>query len=370
MMGANGPIGRAARANFGPGYLVGRVGAAGAVNRIAAPVWASDNTLTVAPIEGESHFDFLGHLLLFLRPEQLATKNAQPLVTQSNLGALQADVPAFLPEQRQIAEILDTIDEAIRKTEEIIAKLEQVKQGLLHDLLTRGIDENGELRDRDRHPEQFKDSPLGRIPREWNPSVLGQLVDPSRPIVYGILMPGYGYPGGVPVVKVRDIKNGEIGLGDLLLTSPKIDQEYRRSRLRPGDLLFTIRGTVGRTAFVPECLDQANITQDTARIGVISTNPTFVREYLRMAVPSAFIDTHTIGVAVKGINLRDVRRIPIALPPRCEADAIADRLNAARGRESAERESFAKLRLLKHGLMEDLLTGRVRVTKLLENAAE
>ena len=72
-----------------------------------------------------------------------------------------------LPEQRRIAEILDTLDEAIRKTEQVIAKLQQMKQGLLHDLLTRGIDDNGELRDPDRHPEQFKDSPLGRIPREW-----------------------------------------------------------------------------------------------------------------------------------------------------------------------------------------------------------
>ncbi len=74
-----------------------------------------------------------------------------------------------LPEQRRIAEILDTLDEAIRKTEQVIAKLQQMKQGLLHDLLTRGIDDNGELRDPERHPEQFKDSPLGRIPRGGGP---------------------------------------------------------------------------------------------------------------------------------------------------------------------------------------------------------
>ena len=80
-----------------------------------------------------------------------------------------------LPEQRQIAAILDTIDDAIRKTEQIIAKLKQVKRGLLHDLLTRGIDDNGELRDPERHPEQFKDSPLGRIPKEWEITTLSAL---------------------------------------------------------------------------------------------------------------------------------------------------------------------------------------------------
>ena len=85
-------------------------------------------------------------------------------ISAKHLGNLSLDLPP-LPEQRRIAEILDTLDEAIRKTEQVIAKLQQMKQGLLHDLLTRGIDEHGELRDPERHPEQFKDSPLGRIPR-------------------------------------------------------------------------------------------------------------------------------------------------------------------------------------------------------------
>jgi type I restriction enzyme S subunit len=88
------------------------------------------------------------------------------------LKELSLDLPP-LPEQRRIAEILDTLDEAIRKTEQVIAKLQQMKQGLLHDLLTRGIDEHGELRDPERHPEQFKDSPLGRIPRGWEVVPLG-----------------------------------------------------------------------------------------------------------------------------------------------------------------------------------------------------
>ena len=70
-------------------------------------------------------------------------------------------------EQRRIADILDAADAAIRQTEAVIAKLRQMKAGLLHDLLTRGLDEQGRLRDPAAHPEQFKDSPLGRIPKEW-----------------------------------------------------------------------------------------------------------------------------------------------------------------------------------------------------------
>jgi type I restriction enzyme S subunit len=266
-------------------------------------------------------------------------------------------------EQEKIVAILATFDKVIAHTSSLIAKLKQMKAGLLHELLTRGLDENGELRDAIAHPEQFKPSPLGQIPKEWHTCVLGDVVDPNRPIVYGILMPGYGYPGGVPVVKVKDIINGEIQTSELLLTSPEIDNNYRRSRLEPGDLLFTIRGTVGRMAFVPEHLREANITQDTARIAITNATPRFVRQYLEMPKPQAFIELHTIGQAVKGINLRDVRCIPLALPPASEQLQIIDICDNYDNRIRTEEAYRDKLKLQKKGLMHDLLTGRVRVKR-------
>lgn len=273
--------------------------------------------------------------------------------------------------QPVIAQVLDTLDTTIRETEVLIDKLKAVKQGLLHDLLTRGIDANGQLRPpQSEAPQLYKESPLGWIPQEWEAVELNQLIDPKRPVVYGILMPGYGHPGGVPVVKVKDIFDGKIHLNDLLLTSPKIDREYSRSRLKAGDLLFTIRGTVSRTAFVPPALDSANITQDTARLAVTGTDARFLRAYLGMAVPSRFIATHTLGVAVQGINLRDVRRIPIARPSALEAKAIADEIQSLEQRLESESLSAAKLRLAKAGLMDDLLTGRVRVNPLLESVQQ
>jgi type I restriction enzyme S subunit len=210
---------------------------------------------------------------------------------------------------------------------------------------------------------------LGWSPKEWEDKVLDDLVDPKRPVVYGILMPGYGHPGGIPVVKVKDIYGGQILTDSLLLTSPQIDREYSRSRLATGDLLFTIRGTVGRTAFVPESLNAANITQDTARLAIKGIDPRFVRSYIGMSIPARFISIHTLGVAVQGINLRDVRRIPVAAPPRDEAKEIGDRIDAFGTRIEREGQELAKLKLCKSGLMDDLLTGRVRVTPLLEGHA-
>lgn len=287
-------------------------------------------------------------------------------ISGAEFGRIEVPSPCS-DEKATIALVLDTLDTAIRQTEAIIDKLKQVKQGLLHDLLTRGIDENGELRPpQSEAPHIYKQSPLGWIPKAWSSVELHQLVDRERPIVYGILMPGYGFDGGVPVVKVKDIVDGEIDVSNLLLTSPKIDREYERSRLKGGDLLFTIRGTVGRTAFVPPQLEMANITQDTARLSIVGSHPRFVREYLGTSIVQRFIETHTIGVAVRGINLRDVRRIPIALPSAKEAVVVSRALQQSGVRQKSEMSRLTKLQVLKRGLLDDLLTGSVRVTPLLK----
>jgi type I restriction enzyme, S subunit len=105
-------------------------------------------------------------------------------------------------EQRVSAAILGSLDTTIRQTEAVIEKLKQVKQGLLHDLLTRGIDANGELRPpQSRAPYLYKDSPLGWIPREWDVAVLQELTEPDSPITYGVVKPGPEVDGGVPFVR-------------------------------------------------------------------------------------------------------------------------------------------------------------------------
>ncbi|MBP7528647.1 MAG: restriction endonuclease subunit S, partial [Syntrophorhabdaceae bacterium] len=86
-------------------------------------------------------------------------------------------------EQSRIAYVLDTIDEAIARTEVMITKLKQVRAGMLHDLLSYGLDEHGQLRDPITHPEQFKESLLGLIPREWDSGPLSQFVPSAE---YGI----------------------------------------------------------------------------------------------------------------------------------------------------------------------------------------
>ena len=242
-----------------------------------------------------------------------------------------------LEEQRRIAEILDTIDETIQATERVIAKLRFAHEALQQYLVPRRLDDGVEE------------------------VLLSRLVDPDRPIVYGILMPGEHVNEGVPVIKVKDIKDGKIGaVRTLLHTSPLIDRQYARSRVRKGDVLFTIRGSVGRTAVVPESHDGFNITQDTARIAVSGVNWSYLVAAMATEWFTKYVDVHTIGQAVKGINLRELRRAPIPLIGHDEQEIAGAALDVSLASISAECARLDKLRLLRTGLTTDLLSGRVR----------
>ncbi|HAM21425.1 MAG TPA: restriction endonuclease subunit S [Actinobacteria bacterium] len=160
---------------------------------------------------------------------------------------------------------------------------------------------------------------------------LAALVDPERPICYGILMPGTGFEGGVPVVKVKDFPEGDIIVDGLLLTDPKIDEEYKRSRLRTDDLLISIRGTIGRLAFVPMSLDGANITQDTARLSIRPEHDSrFVRAVLESTFVQRQIVAFTTGLAVKGINIGELRRIQIPIASLKEQQEVVQEVVAVR----------------------------------------
>ncbi len=149
----------------GPGVIIGRKGTVGAVVWSDEHFWPIDTAYYVQPKEAVD-LRWLFYRLFHLPLNRLDTSTGVPGLNRNDAYEIVIPVPP-LPEQRRIAEILDAADDAIRQTERVIAKLRQVKAGLLHDLLTRGLDAQGRLRDPIAHPEQFKDSPLGRIPREW-----------------------------------------------------------------------------------------------------------------------------------------------------------------------------------------------------------
>jgi type I restriction enzyme, S subunit len=283
------------------------------------------------------------------------------------------------PEQRQIAAVLDTVDDAIRKTEQIIAKLKQIKQGLLHDLLTRGIDDNGELRDPERHPEQFKDSPLGRIPREWRCAAVGALIGDGTLIAVQDGNHGEAHPtrddfvtDGVPFVMANNLCDGRVDVPNCYKITHRQYASLRVGFAAPGDVLLSHKGTMGQTALVDESLLEVMLTPQVTYYRPNSTR--LHGPYLLGWFNGTKFQTQLSALSVQStrafLGITGQRQLLISIPQPSEQFQVAARLSALNEWFVAERSSLSKLTVLKQGLMEDLLTGRVRVTNLLEQAAE
>ena len=266
-----------------------------------------------------------------------------------------------LTEQRKIATVLYTVDQVIEKTEEIVDKKERIKEGLIQDIFKYSIDSD-RISGMSTDEQTYNKTKYGTVPDGWEVNRLNQIVPDDAPVTYGIVKPGDHHPNGVPVVKVENIYDGKVEQEGLLHTDPEIHEKYSRAELTEGDLLFTIRGTVGRMAFVPESLEGANLTQDTARIRIRDVNPRFVMYYFESPTPNNYFERNTKGQAVQGINLEDLREVPVHLPPEEEQNAIVNILDSHTDQIQMEREYLKQLQRLKQGLMQDLLSGTVRTT--------
>ena len=280
-----------------------------------------------------------------------------------------------LAEQRQLAVILDTIDDAICKTEQIIAKLKQVKQGLLRDLLTRGSDHNGELRDPERHSGKGKHSPMGRIPRTWQASTLGSLLVGSPQT--GVYKPGTEYGvSGSPIVRIDACYDGVLNDVSTFKRVKLTDGERLLYRLEEGNILINRVNSidyVGKAAHVPQLDEPVVFESNMMRLRVDRTrlDPGYaIRVLCASPARQFFFSRAKSAIAQASVNQTDVRDVPIALPDLGEQQRIVAVLGNFESRLGAEEIVLGKIRLLKRGLMEDLLTVRVRVTRGLEQAAE
>ena len=283
-----------------------------------------DGWLVLSPRNQNASADFFYHLLGsdFIYAE-FKRRAAGATVKNLNIDlvkAVQVPLPP-LPVQKRIAAVLDRVEALRFKRRQAIAKLDTLTQSLFLELFGDPI----------KNPRGFTVRPMI------------ELVDPQRPISYGILMPGPDQVEGVKYIRVVDMKNGGIELSGIRKTTDAISNSFRRSLLKPGDLLMSIRGHVGRFAVVPLELDGANITQDTARLAILGASSVFVRECLRTEGFQRWMAKHTKGVAVRGINLGDVKLMPIILPPRADQDKFARQADAVDTLRIAHRTSLAKL---------------------------
>jgi type I restriction enzyme, S subunit len=276
--------------------------------------------------------------------------------------------PTSKLEQVKIAEILSTVDRAIEQTEASIAKQQRIKTGLMQDLLTRGIDEHGNPRSESTH--KFKDSHLGRIPAEWNAADLESIATFVTSGSRGWAQ--YYSTQGAIFLRIGNLTRAHINLrfDDLVLVNPPLSSEGKRTAVRSGDLLISITADLGIIGMIPSDFGEAYVNQHIALIRLREdvVNPRFVAWFLSSRGGQSQFEALNESGAKAGLNLPTIKRLLLSLPSLTEQTRIATILDEATERANAHIRRGAKLRSLKTALVQDLLTGKKRVTPLLELA--
>jgi type I restriction enzyme S subunit len=310
---------------------------------------------------GEDLFSrYLFHCLfsdsLSRQVRELETGSNYPALSERDVKSLQIFMPPYT-EQRHITEVLDSINEAIQSTEALIAKLKQMKAGLLHDLLTLGLDENGELRDPVAHPEQFKKSALGVVPALWSVRKLGRMCDLLNGLAF---KPTDWSDFGLPILRIQNLNGGS----EFNYYDKPVPDEYL---IYPGTLLFSWSGNRG-TSFGPflwygptGILNQHifKVTpMDDVRIGWFYYALDAVRQTAERAAHG--------GSGLVHVRRADLINYLIATPDEKEQERIENTILAHDQRTLSEEIYLSSLNQLEKGLMKDLLTGRVRVPSAAE----
>lgn len=243
-------------------------------------------------------------------------------------------MPLLLPpvaEQRRIAKVLDLVDEQVRTAEDTLAKLASQAEGLLDDLVS--------------DVSEARREPLAAL----------SIAD----ICYGIVQSGEFRVDGVPVLSIRDL-SGDFETG-LHRTSAAIDARYRRSRVAPRDVLLSIKGTIGRVGVAPERY-AGNISRELARLRFgKDVLPEFARLYFLSREAQRLLELAVVGTTRAEVSIHVLKRFAFPVPSLAAQQRMIDAYRSIERRILAEGQEIQKLRALKRGLADDLLTGRVRI---------
>jgi len=306
--------------------LLSMYGTIGKVVINKVPVTVSQNIAAIVSDKKCVHEEYLRYVLQMYSHQ---FKRQAKIITLRHLD-IRIVKKTLLPfphllEQQKIASILSTVDEAIQKTDEIIAKTERLKKGLMHELLTKGIGH-----------KEFKDTEIGRIPKDWEVVKVGDILS----LEYGSGLPERErIPGMYPVVG----SNGIVGYHNQAIVNG------------PG-IVIGRKGTIGAVSWI----DKDFWPIDTTYYVKTKISDVFLKWLFYELIylnPARF---HLADV-VPGLKRELVHSLKMPLPPLPEQQRIAKILFTVDKKLEIEGNEKAKLERIKQGLMDLLLTGKIRV---------
>lgn len=289
----------------------------------------------------------------FIKRRSLQTQYKGGGVANLNVKVVEEfDMPIPpLKEQQKIVEILSSVDAAIKKTEQVIAKTEEVKKGLMQQLLTRGIDQ-----------KKFKDSPVGQIPIIWNVERLGSEAYIKARIGWKGLSSEEYTDEGPYLIAGKHILRTNILWEKCDHISMERYEESPEIMLRNDDVIMTKDGTIGRVAHIESLNDKATINGTMMLIRPLENlEGKFIYYYFQSTRFQRLIKEKVSGSSIPHIFQRDLVEFKIPVPPLNEQRKIVEILSNIDKKIEREYEVLEYISNLKKGLMQQLLTGQIRV---------
>jgi len=267
------------------------------------------------------------------------------------LKSIEVPLPP-LPEQQKIAEVLSTLDEAIQKTNEVIAKTERLKKALMQELLTKGIGH-----------KEYEDTEIGKIPITWHVVELREVSKIKRGPFGGSIKKEIFVSKGFKVYEQKNVIHNDLSLGHYYINEAKFN-EMKSFAIKEGDVLLSAAGTIGRVTIVPKyfepgIINQAliKITLEKSKILIQYFNYLFnYQKYREKVIGSSH------GATMKNISsVRNLGSLKIPLPPIEEQQKITEILSAVDKKLELERNEKAGLERIKRESTDLLLTGKIRI---------
>lgn len=283
----------------------------------------------------------------------MSTRSGQPGINSNEYSTFKIQIPP-IKEQEKIADILSTVDSQIDDTDKLIEKTKVLKKGLMQRLLTKGIGHT-----------QFKKTEVGDIPVEWEVKLLQDLyVENIRDFGSFSTTKLIEYvDSGVPYLRSENFKGNKMLIESISYITKEVDLLLDKSYVNKGNILFTKIGNIGSAyLYNGELGEKCNSNATIAKIKV--DDEIYSPKYIVYYLISSQCKKQYIGSIVSTpprVNMGEINKLKIAIPSLEEQKRIANILSKVDSQIEGHENRKKKLEELKKGLMQQLLTGKIRV---------
>jgi type I restriction enzyme S subunit len=290
--------------------------------------------------------------------ESEKTVGAQPKLALIRIKNFEIAIPPRSDEQRSIAAALSDVDALIAALDRLIAKKRNIKHAAMQELLTGKRRLPGFARG-----NGYKQTEVGLIPKDWNIAKLGDCAFVTKLAGFEYTL-HFDYSKNGPIIAIRalNIRNGTLDLRDIHTIPKRTSDLLPRSKLVKGDLVISYVGTLGKVAIIQED-EKFHLAPNVAKISVerASVSPEFLCHYLNGFGGQKRIFEAAASTTQAALSMHNLRDILIIKPPIGEQNAIAALLSDMEAEIATLAQKGDKIHELKQGMMQELLTGRIRL---------